>query len=46
MTQLATSILGQAGQELGAFLPHLAGALALLLIGLIFLLRVRRVDRF
>ena len=31
----ATSILGQAGQDLGAFLPRLAGAIALLLIGLL-----------
>ncbi len=35
MTALATSILGQAGQVLGAFLPRLGGALALLLIGLL-----------
>lgn len=35
MTPLATSILGQAGQDLGAFLPRLGGALALLLIGLL-----------
>lgn len=35
MTLSATSILGQAGQDLGAFLPRLAGALALLLIGLL-----------
>jgi len=35
MTPLATSILGQAGQGLGAFLPRLAGAVALLLIGLL-----------
>jgi small-conductance mechanosensitive channel len=32
---LATSILGQAGQALGTFLPRLGGALALLLIGLL-----------
>ena len=31
----ATSILGQAGQDLGAFLPRLAGAVALLVIGLL-----------
>jgi small-conductance mechanosensitive channel len=35
MTPLATSILGQAGQGLGAFLPRLAGAVGLLLIGLL-----------
>jgi len=35
MTLPATSILGQAGQDLGAFLPRLAGAIALLLIGLL-----------
>jgi len=35
MTPLATSILGQAGQDLGGFLPRLGGAIALLLIGLL-----------
>jgi len=35
MTPLATSVLGQAGQALGAFLPRLLGAIALLLIGLL-----------
>jgi small-conductance mechanosensitive channel len=35
MSVLATSVLGQAGQELGAFIPRLVGALALLLIGLL-----------
>ena len=35
MNALATSVLGQAGQELGAFIPRLIGALALLLIGLL-----------
>jgi small-conductance mechanosensitive channel len=35
MTPLATSILGQAGQDLGGFLPRLGGALALLLVGLL-----------
>ncbi|MGN6168677.1 MAG: mechanosensitive ion channel family protein, partial [Solirubrobacteraceae bacterium] len=35
MNLLATSVLGQAGQELGAFIPRLIGALALLLIGLL-----------
>jgi small-conductance mechanosensitive channel len=35
MSVPATSVLGQAGQELGAFIPRLAGALALLLIGLL-----------
>jgi small-conductance mechanosensitive channel len=31
----ATSVLGQAGQDLGAFIPRLGGAIALLLIGLL-----------
>lgn len=31
----AASILGQAGQELGGFLPRLGGALALLVIGIV-----------
>lgn len=35
MTPVAASILGQAGQDLGAFLPRLGGALVLLLIGLL-----------
>lgn len=35
MTPLATSILGQAGQDLGAFIPRLGGAIALLLVGLL-----------
>jgi small-conductance mechanosensitive channel len=35
MTPPATSILGQAGQALGGFLPRLGGAIALLLIGLV-----------
>ena len=35
MTALATSVLGEAGQALGAFLPRLLGAIALLLIGLL-----------
>jgi small-conductance mechanosensitive channel len=35
MTVPATSVLGQAGQDLGAFLPRLGGALVLLLIGLL-----------
>jgi small-conductance mechanosensitive channel len=39
MTAPATSILGQAGQDLGAFIPRLGGALALLIIGL-FVARV------
>jgi hypothetical protein len=34
MTPLATSVLGQAGQDLGAFIPRLGGAIALLVIGL------------
>lgn len=42
MTPLATSILGQAGQDLGAFLPRLAGAVALLLIGLLITRLVAR----
>lgn len=35
MTAPATSVLGQAGQALGAFIPRLGGAIALLLIGLL-----------
>jgi small-conductance mechanosensitive channel len=35
MIPLATSVLGQAGQDLGAFIPRLGGAIALLLIGLL-----------
>jgi small-conductance mechanosensitive channel len=35
MTPLAASVLEQAGQALGAFLPRLVGAIALLLIGLL-----------
>ncbi len=35
MTVVGASILSQAGDELGNFLPHLAGAIALLLIGII-----------
>jgi small-conductance mechanosensitive channel len=35
MTPAAASILRQAGQDLGAFLPRLGGALVLLLIGLL-----------
>ncbi len=42
MTLSATSILGQAGQDLGAFLPRLAGAVALLLIGLLITRLVAR----
>jgi small-conductance mechanosensitive channel len=38
----ATSILGQAGQDLGAFLPRLAGAVALLIIGLLITRLVAR----
>jgi small-conductance mechanosensitive channel len=34
MTPAATSVLGQAGQHLGAFIPRLGGAIALLIIGL------------
>jgi small-conductance mechanosensitive channel len=43
MTVLANSILGQAGQDLGAFLPRLAGAVVLLIIGLLV---VRLIARF
>ena len=35
MSVLATSVLEQAGQALGAFIPRLGGALALLVIGLL-----------
>jgi small-conductance mechanosensitive channel len=35
MTPMASSILGQAGQALGGFLPRLGGALALLVIGVL-----------
>lgn len=35
MTTIAASILGQAGQALGAFIPRLGRALGLLLIGLL-----------
>ncbi len=35
MNVVGASILSQAGDELGNFLPHLAGAIALLLIGII-----------
>lgn len=42
MTLSATSVLGQAGQDLGAFLPRLAGAVALLLIGLLITRLVAR----
>jgi small-conductance mechanosensitive channel len=35
MTPLATSIVDQAGRDLGAFLPRLGGAVALLVIGLL-----------
>jgi small-conductance mechanosensitive channel len=45
MTPLATSILGQAGQDLGAFLPRLGGALALLLIGLLITRLLARLLR-
>ena len=45
MTPLATSILGQAGQALGAFLPRLGGALALLLIGLLITRLLARLLR-
>ena len=45
MTPVATSILGQAGQALGAFLPRLGGALALLLIGLLITRLLARLLR-
>jgi small-conductance mechanosensitive channel len=45
MTALATSVLGQAGQALGAFLPRLAGAIALLLIGLLLTRLLTRLLR-
>lgn len=40
---LATSVLGQAGQALGEFLPRLLGAIALLLIGLLITRLLARV---
>jgi small-conductance mechanosensitive channel len=43
MSVLATSVLGQAGQELGAFIPRLIGALALLLIGLLIARLIARI---
>jgi small-conductance mechanosensitive channel len=45
MTPLATSILGQAGQDLGGFLPRLGGAIALLLIGLLLTRLLTRLLR-
>lgn len=45
MTPLATSILGQAGQDLGAFIPRLGGAIALLLIGLLLTWLLTRLLR-
>jgi small-conductance mechanosensitive channel len=45
VTAPATSILGQAGQDLGAFLPRLAGALVLLVIGLLITRLITRVVR-
>lgn len=45
MTPLATSILGQAGQALGAFIPRLGGAIALLLIGLLLTRLLTRLLR-
>lgn len=35
MSTVSASILGQAGQQLGSFLPRLGGAIALLIIGII-----------
>ena len=43
MMPLATSVLGQAGQALGEFLPRLLGAIALLLIGLLITRLLARV---
>jgi small-conductance mechanosensitive channel len=43
MSALATSVLGQAGQALGTFLPRLGGAFALLLIGLLLTRLLARV---
>ena len=43
MTVLVTSIFGQAGQQLGSFLPRLGGALALLVIGLLLARLLSRV---
>jgi small-conductance mechanosensitive channel len=45
MTPVATSILGQAGQDLGAFIPRLGGALALLVIGLLLVRLLARLLR-
>ena len=45
MTPLATSVLGQAGEALGAFLPRLLGAIALLLIGLLLTRLLARLLR-
>lgn len=45
MTPLATSVLGQAGEALGAFLPRLLGAIALLLIGLLLTRLLTRLLR-
>jgi small-conductance mechanosensitive channel len=45
VSALATSVLGQAGQELGAFIPRLIGALALLLIGLLITRLIARLLR-
>src|SRR5579859_7533420 len=45
MMLLATSVLGRAGEALGAFIPRLGGALALLLIGLLITRLIGRVLR-
>lgn len=45
MIPFATSILGQAGQDLGAFLPRLGGAIALLIIGLLLARLIARLLR-
>lgn len=45
MTPPATSVLGQAGQDLGAFIPRLGGALALLLVGLLLTWLLARLVR-
>ena len=45
MIPFATSILGQAGQDLGAFIPRLGGAIALLVIGLLLTRLIARLLR-
>jgi small-conductance mechanosensitive channel len=43
VTPVSASVLGQAGQQLGGFIPRLAGALALLFIGLLLVRLLSRV---